>query len=124
MEKRRRLSSSEKLDGSLGDDDDLVDVDGCDNSEEQKDLEKVVDSFFQSSFAGVSSVDDEKRKKLEKKLRERRLPPPVQPVDVGDVVHEDFDDELSFLFREAMDQETKDIRKIDALYAKNLPYLS
>jgi hypothetical protein len=113
MEKRRRV------DQDLGDDDDCVD------SEEEKELRKVVDSFVASSVTG--ETDAEKREKLEKKLKERQVVArPVESAldDVAKVEGEDFDDELSYLFSENVALEDQhDFRKTDALFAKSLPYL-
>lgn len=119
-EKRRRVDLEDDQDQN--EDPDL-------NSEEEQELKEVVNSFFSSTVSTAEKEDDEKRReKLEKRLKERQTPkpPPVQlENDPGDAVADDFDDELSFLMSEnvALAGE-KDIRKVDALYAKNLPYLS
>jgi hypothetical protein len=116
MEKRRRVDDRDQDDAA----------DDCLSSEEAKEVDEIVESFFSVGTSEKTTLDEEKRSKLERKLRERRIPPPLQPAstETADVV-DDFDDELSFLFRENVGLEgEKDIRKIDALYAKNLPYLS
>lgn len=109
--KRRRVDEDGYADHDDG-------ADECDEEETENKLVKLVNTFFSASLA-----DKEPDSKPRKVKQHKVLPVVVEEEQRHP--EDDFDEELSFLFGAAVALEKQhDFRTQDALYAKNLPYIS